>query len=108
MAPHPTSLALEGNILRIDWSDGKSILYDPVQLRQHCPCATCNSERMQAASEGKLPPASGLAVTVIAMEPAGNYAYKITFSDGHSTGLFTLDFLRELGDAERAPQKSDP
>ena len=94
----PTNLALEGDLLRIDWSDGKSILYDPIQLRQRCPCATCNSQRSQAAAEGKQPESSGKPVTITGMEPTGNYAYKITFSDGHSTGLFTLEFLRELDD----------
>ncbi len=94
----PTNLALEGNLLRIDWTDGKSILYDPIQLRQHCPCATCNSERAQASAAGKVPESSGVPVMITGMEPTGNYAYKITFSDGHSTGLFTLEFLRKLGD----------
>jgi DUF971 family protein len=98
MTPQPTHLALEENLLRIQWSDGKSILYDPIQLRQHCPCATCNSERSRATAEGKVPQASGVPVTISAMEPTGNYAYKITFSDGHSTGLFTLEYLRELGE----------
>ena len=98
MDVQPTNLALEGNFLRIEWSDGKSVLYDPIQLRQRCPCATCNSERARAAADGKVPETSGVAVTIAAMEPTGNYAYKITFSDGHSTGLFTLEFLRELGD----------
>jgi DUF971 family protein len=31
------------------------------------------------------------------MEPMGRYAYAIHFSDGHDTGLFTLDALRALG-----------
>jgi DUF971 family protein len=31
------------------------------------------------------------------MTPVGNYAYKILFSDGHDTGIYTLDLLRELG-----------
>ncbi len=98
MSEQPTNLALEGNFLRIEWSDGKSVLYDPIQLRQRCPCATCNSERSRAAADGKVPEASGVAVTITAMEPTGNYAYRITFSDGHSTGLFTLEFLWELGE----------
>ncbi len=32
------------------------------------------------------------------MSLAGNYAYRITFSDGHNTGLFTFEHLRELGE----------
>jgi len=31
------------------------------------------------------------------MDPVGNYAYRILFSDGHDTGIFTLELLRELG-----------
>ena len=32
------------------------------------------------------------------MEPAGNYAYHISFSDGHNTGIYTLDYLHALGE----------
>ena len=35
--------------------------------------------------------------SVTGMRPVGNYAYNIAFNDGHDTGIFTLDFLRELG-----------
>jgi DUF971 family protein len=31
------------------------------------------------------------------MRPVGSYAYAIAFSDGHETGIYALDFLRELG-----------
>jgi DUF971 family protein len=31
------------------------------------------------------------------MDPVGSYAYRILFSDGHDTGIFTLDLLRALG-----------
>ncbi len=33
------------------------------------------------------------------MRPVGNYAYNIAFSDGHDSGIFTFDYLRELGQA---------
>ena len=32
-----------------------------------------------------------------AMQPVGNYAYSIHFSDGHNSGIYTLDYLRHLG-----------
>jgi DUF971 family protein len=32
------------------------------------------------------------------MEPVGHYAYSIQFSDGHNTGIYTLDLLRSLGE----------
>ncbi len=31
------------------------------------------------------------------MKPVGNYAYSIEFSDGHDTGIYTFEYLRELG-----------
>jgi DUF971 family protein len=34
------------------------------------------------------------------MAPVGNYAYKIAFSDNHSTGIFPLALLRQLGEAQ--------
>ena len=36
-------------------------------------------------------------VTVIKVEPIGSYAVKLVFSDGHSTGLYTWDYLAKLG-----------
>jgi len=43
-----------------------------------------------------LPPAEP-EITIRHMDPVGNYAYRILFSDGHDTGIFTLELLRELG-----------
>jgi DUF971 family protein len=40
-------------------------------------------------------------VMVTAVEPVGNYAVKLTFDDGHDTGLYSWTFLREMG-AEHA------
>ncbi len=40
-------------------------------------------------------------VTIVAVDPIGNYAVKLTFDDGHNTGIFTWGYLRKLGD-ERA------
>jgi DUF971 family protein len=36
-------------------------------------------------------------VKITALEPVGNYAVRIRFDDGHDTGLFSWDYLRELG-----------
>ena len=40
-------------------------------------------------------------VTVVDIEPVGNYAVKPTFSDGHDTGLFTWEYLYFLGSQEQ-------
>jgi DUF971 family protein len=36
-------------------------------------------------------------LTIRDMQPVGSYAYAIAFSDGHSTGIYTLEHLRQLG-----------
>jgi DUF971 family protein len=37
-------------------------------------------------------------VMITAVDPVGNYAVRLTFDDGHSTGIFTWGYLRKLGD----------
>jgi DUF971 family protein len=102
MAAQPNKLELIArDQLRITWDDGSIRDYSPRELRDKCPCATCREKR-------NAPPPSPLQLPVISdaetqplrivgMKPVGNYAYSIEFSDGHDTGIYTLDSLRELG-----------
>jgi DUF971 family protein len=85
----PTRLAVHDRHLIIEWSDGRTRDYDPAELRKACPCAGC------AAGPGESSPTAELTVT--AMQPVGNYAYRIEFSDGHTTGIFPLELLQRLG-----------
>ena len=99
----PTSLELrEGNKVASAWSDNQLREYAVRELRDKCPCATCREKRGQAAPPSLLPVLS-LAETqplkITEFKPIGNYAYSIGFSDGHDTGIYTLEFLRELGTA---------
>ena len=41
-------------------------------------------------------------VTLVNLEPVGNYAVKPTFSDGHDSGIFSWDYLYELGQQQEA------
>ncbi len=102
--PRPTKLELAGpNRLVIDWSDGERREYALRELRDRCPCATCREKRNAPPQPAGLLPVLSLAearpTTIAAMTPVGNYAYSITFSDGHDTVIYTLGFLRELGAA---------
>ncbi|HEY2881935.1 MAG TPA: DUF971 domain-containing protein, partial [Pirellulales bacterium] len=101
----PTSLARNGkDALTIQWSDGQRRSYSFRELRDACPCASCREKRGQPeaapAAIGLLPVlslAEARALTIDKMEPVGNYAYSIEFSDGHNTGIYTLELLRHLG-----------
>ena len=103
----PTKLELVGeDQLRIEWSDGERRTYAFRELRRRCPYATCREKYTQDA---KRPPnvlpiltdAETLPLKVVRMRPVGNYAYSIEFSDGHNTGIYTFELLRELGRDER-------
>jgi DUF971 family protein len=112
MNDYPTKLELreQGALLRIAWSDGQTRQYTVRELREACPCATCREKRGESLGHGPAPaaPPSGFELpvlsaaearplTIAAMQPVGSYAYGIHFSDGHNTGIFTLELLRRSG-----------
>lgn len=100
MTAQPTHLALDDDkALRISWSDGVVRRYRPQALREACPCATCREKRDVPASPfAILSPAETRPLAILAMRPVGNYAYSVEFSDGHDTGIYTIELLRELGE----------
>ncbi|QDU31902.1 hypothetical protein ETAA8_70640 [Anatilimnocola aggregata] len=105
MSPQPAGLSLPSpDRLQIDWSDGMRRQYPIKQLREACPCATCREKHSQPAKPADLRSLKILTneelqpLRIVKMQPLGNYAYNIAFSDGHDTGIFTLELLRELGE----------
>lgn len=101
MSEKPRALSLndQGDLV-IQWSDNKTRLYSVATLRNSCPCATCREKR-QAAPAAELLPVIAIEETqplkIAEMKPVGSYAYGITFSDGHDSGIFTLEQLYHLG-----------
>jgi|SRR6516164_8155036 DUF971 family protein len=85
----------------ITWADGHSSHYEFSYLREKCPCATCNDERSKKGSmvAGNLPASPLLPMykpkpRADSATQVGNYAIQINFNDGHSTGIFSYDYLR--------------
>lgn len=99
----PVALSLIDDVsLQITWSDGAVLRTRIAVLREACPCATCREKQRAAADKpkGRLPvlaPAEARPLKITRMTPVGNYAYNIDFSDGHGSGLFTMEILRQLG-----------
>lgn len=92
---------MDPETLKIKWSDGETRRYRVSQLRDNCPCANCREQKKEPVQDATALPVISVAETkplrITHMEPMGRYAYSIHFSDGHDTGLFTLELLRELG-----------
>jgi DUF971 family protein len=86
----------------ITWSDGHASRYTFPYLRDNCPCAMCNDERLkkeanpQAAVAAAVLPMYKPRVTAKAASAVGNYAIQIEFSDAHNTGIYSFGCLREL------------
>ncbi len=88
-----TALAREEGGIRLTWSDGLESVLGIRDLRVSCPCAFCVNE---LTGERMLDPQTiSPDIALKDMQPVGNYAYRVLFDDGHHTGLFTLDDLRE-------------
>jgi DUF971 family protein len=94
-APTPTALTVHGQsrMLEIAFSDG-AVFSIPFELmRVYSPSA-----EVQGHGPGQETLQTGKRnVTIEALEPVGNYAVKPVFSDGHQSGLFTWDYLYQLG-----------
>ena len=83
--------------LVIQWNDGHRSEYAWSHLRKQCPCAGCREERDQPPDPFRiLKPNELVPLRPVSMTPAGQYAYRIVWSDGHDSGLFTLEHLRAL------------
>ena len=82
------------NGLKIRWGDGHDSLYTWQLLRASCPCAVC---RPSEQGEGREAPAvSAAGVRPLEIKPVGRYALAIRWSDGHTTGIFSHDYLRSI------------
>jgi DUF971 family protein len=88
----------------IVWADHHSSHYDFAYLREQCPCAMCDEERRKkedfAARAGSGPgaalPLFKPRPTARAAKAVGNYAVQLDFSDGHTTGIYSYDYLRTI------------
>ena len=83
--------------LRIVWKDGLVSEYVPRELRLLCPCAGCVDEMTGVRT--LRPDAIDLDVHPTAIHYVGQYALQFMWSDGHSTGIYSWEYLRRIAEA---------
>ena len=103
--PKKVKLAGENNSVMIEWSDGHLSLYPYKFLREKCPCATCTDAHGTGSPRTNVVAESPLPMFQKALKPekaelVGRYAVQIDWSDGHSTGIYSFDYLRGLCQCE--------
>jgi DUF971 family protein len=93
--PHPTDIRVRtrSRVLEIAFDDGTRYELPFEYLRVYSPSAEVRGhgpgeETLQVGKHE---------VGVTGVEPVGHYALRITFDDGHDTGLYTWAYLQELG-----------
>jgi DUF971 family protein len=104
----PTSIKIHiSNDAGVDilWADGHESHYEFAYLREECPCATCNDAREKKAALGASAPALNQPSALPMFKPKlraqaatkiGSYAIQLSFTDGHSTGIYSYDHFRNI------------
>ena len=94
-APWPTELRVDAarSALSITFDNGERFSLPAEYLRVESPSA-----EVQGHSAAQKQTVAGKRhVKIVSVEPVGNYAARVIFDDGHDTGLYSWDYLRELG-----------
>lgn len=100
MQPTPIEVHLKesSGTLEITWSDNQVDLFALTYLRGWCPCAGCqghfNAKKIFVDVPG---------VGLKNVEPVGSYGMRLSWSDGHTTGIYSFEYLRLL--SEGAPDE---
>lgn len=99
-APRPQAITVheKSRVLEVAFSDGASFRIPFELLRVYSPSA-----EVQGHGPGQEVLQTGKRlVTLLKLEPVGNYAVQPSFSDGHESGIYTWDYLYELGQGQNA------
>ena len=98
-APVPTEIKLhqKSQVLEISFADGKSFSLPSEFLRVYSPSAEVRGhgpgqEVLQVGKKN---------VQILAVEPVGQYAVQLRFSDGHDTGIYSWDLLYDYGERQQ-------
>lgn len=93
--PTPTEIRLlrADKRLEVDFDDGRRFSFPAELLRVESPSA-----EVQGHHPGERKTVAGRRhVGIVSVEPVGNYAVRLSFDDGHNTGIFAWDYLHRLG-----------
>jgi len=90
--------------IQIDWKGGHRSSYSLAYLRDHCPCASCTGahgtepQRSSYSAPQQTNPFKMYTpvLKMLNVEPVGHYAFRIEWSDGHNTGIYSYDHLRKI------------
>ena len=96
----PVDIQAIGEELAVKWDDGAESFIPLEKLRRACPCAGCKGERDVMGNLYKNPeqPLTPAGVRLVRVEMVGGYAVQPVWGDGHATGLYTFQYLKDVAE----------
>ena len=94
----PADIQTIGLELAIKWDDGTESFIRLEDLRRRCPCAGCRGEGDIFGNVYKEPekPLTPQAFQLRRMERVGSYAIQPVWADGHGSGIYSFEYLKQL------------
>jgi DUF971 family protein len=94
----PVNIQAIGGELAVKWQDGSETFVPLEKLRRHCPCAGCKGEMDVMGHVWKAPdrPLPARAFELVRVVDVGSYGIQPVWGDGHATGIYTFDYLRQV------------
>lgn len=98
----PADLQQIGDELAIKWDDGSESFVKLEAMRRACPCAGCMGETdvMGNLYKGPVKTLTPASFELKKLASVGGYAVQPFWADGHSSGLFSFDYLKRVADAQ--------
>ncbi len=80
--------------MTLTWQDESTSAFSFAYLRAHCPCAFCDGTK-HGGEATPLSPDSFQNIAFTSVEEVGRYALRFAWSDGHDSGIYSFEYLRE-------------
>lgn len=98
MKVSPVKIEIIGAFLAIQWDNNQESIIEAKKLREHSPSAENKGESDLFGNLSKVKKRiSHEDLQILKFERVGNYAVRIIFNDGHSTGIYDWNLLQDLG-----------
>ncbi len=95
------NIQLIGTELAVQWNDGTESYFQLEMLRRACPCAACGGEPDVLGNISRPDVTyTDSSFQLTGWELIGGYALQPRWGDGHSTGLYSFQYLRRLAGSE--------
>lgn len=92
----PRKISVDKNkTLNIIWEDKSNSIILLSELRKNCPCAECLTDRHHRPAN-YIPLFSSVSLTLSKVETVGNYAVRLFWQDGHNSGIYSFDTLKNF------------